>query len=323
MGSNYCIRCGNNLVPQARFCPRCGAPVSGGFTGAVGAPRPGVVGAGPTGTVLAMAQGGFMTFAHKALPQAAPVMQQVGPLQALGTGFINAFRGIGRACTDVRLLIPALLLTVNWVTLTVLSYFGVQYKWVEVWQWLSSGSTGVQGGALGIIGSGFGKGVFAMFFMSLLVPLFHGQNPFSQYIAGAKAGFTAGGISLKQIALLGLGAGLAITLFQFMTYQGSAAGGMTAIAGFFVALRSLSQRSGFLWQMVGSLVSKRGGPVDQGSITRFKLGLALGFMLAGGLMFIPFFYICYLVGGVLCLLSLVLLIVAVLIGEPRQARAGA
>lgn len=342
MESWQCSKCGAwSGQGAARFCGKCGAPhsgfaggpagagMSGGMAGMAAMPGGagvaavaggGMTGAGMTAVAAAMPGAGIMAFSHRLSAAAGPGLQALNPLVTFGRGILNLFRGMGRSFTDIRLLIPALLLVANWITLTLLPLFGVNFKGLNVWAWLTNGGTGAQGGVLGIAGGVFGKGVFAMFFMSLLVPLFQGRNPFKQYAAGFKEMFSGSGITLKEIALLCLGIGLAVTAFQFMTYSASPAGGMTAIAGCFVSVRSLASRSGFLPQLVGGLVSKTGQPVDTGSVRRFISGLALGFALSGGLMFIPLNYWGYIIGGSVAALGLVLLVIALLVSS--QANTG-
>ena len=291
-----CVQCGNILNENTKFCVVCGATCK--------------VEKLVEYDAKAMDISGEVAFTQ-ALPSPSSLLQAVNPIKHLFGGFSRVIKGFGQAFKDKKKLIPAIILAIIWVTMTLLPLLGVDMSKVRWLSWLTFAQGGLRGGVTGILGGIIGKGIFAYFIMGIIINLMNKQNPFKPYINGTKKFFSAFALkSLKQTALFILGVGLALIAFNFMTWNASSMNSMAGIAAFFLAIRAMSQKAGFLKQFIASLITKKGCKIDMAAVNRLMAGWAMGFALGTALSLINYRYIGYISGGVIVVGGIVLFILS-------------
>jgi len=247
----------------------------------------------------------------QALPSPASFLQAVNPIKHLTRGFLKIIKGFALAGKDKKKIIPAIILATIWITLTLLPALGIDMSSVRWLNWLTFAQGGIRGGITGIVGGVIGKGILAYLITGVFVNLINRHNPFKPYINSAKKFFLAFALkNLQQTALLILGAGLALIAFNFITWNASSMNNMAGIAAFFLAMRSMSGRYGFLKQLAASLITKKGCLVDMAAVNRLMGGWAVGFAFGTALSFVKYAYIGYATGGVAVIAAMVLFIVS-------------
>ena len=309
--SKFCKSCGAQLKPDVKFCASCGAEaqVAGAQTLAV--PSVGAAAKMAANVSFASATAGEIRFAH-ALP--GDLSATIGPLKCILQGLMGLFRGFGSAIKDKKRLIPALILALIWFTLTLLPSLGINPMPVRWLSFLTFAGGGTSGGITGLVGGVVGKGVFAYFLMSLVLPLARGQKPFSGIGSGLKQFFPAiGAKNPAQLAPLLLGAGAALIGFNFMAGNASLQNSMVGIAALLLSLRALSGKAGFLRRFIGALVAKKtseGKIIDASAINRIIAGMTAGFALAVPLSAVRFTDFGYILGIPAVLAGILLYIIA-------------
>jgi len=247
----------------------------------------------------------------QALPSPLSLLQVVNPIKHLLSGFLRIIKGFSKAWKDKKKLIPAIILAVVWITLTLLPALGIDLSRVRWLNWLTFAQGGIRGGISGVVGGVIGKGILAYLLTSVFLSLINRHNPFKVYINGAKKFFSAFAIkNSHQTALLILGAGLSLIAFNFITWNASSMNNMAGIAAFLLAVRSMSGRYGFLKQLAASLITKKGCHVDMAAVNRLMGGWAMGFAFGTALSFVKYAYVGYATGGAAIIVAIVLFIVS-------------
>nr|HPJ22086.1 hypothetical protein [Clostridia bacterium] len=255
----------------------------------------------------------------------------VGPFKYLGNSLMRTIKGFKSVFKDKKLLIPVIVLAVTWLILNLLPVFGVDMVAVRVLSFLTFAKGGTTGGALDIIGGLAGKGLFAYFITSMVVPIFtrkkqtkqdKGQKSSksgnSQFFSSLTESF--GNLALMPSLLSGCA--VALLLYNFMTGDNSIQDSMAGIAALLLSIRAASNKSGFLRGFLTSLITKKRGNRETefkadgkpeetlGKVKRFIAGITLGFSVAIPLSIIGYSYTSYIAGAVLMLASIVLFIVS-------------
>jgi len=246
------------------------------------------------------------------LPVSGDLSAAVGPVKCLLQGLSGLFRSIGAAFKDKKRWIPALILGLVWFALTLLPLLGVNPLPVRWISFLSFAGGGTSGGITGLVGGIVGKGVFAYFLMSLVIPLTRGQKPFAGIAGGFKRFFPAFGTKgTTQSAHLLAGMGAALVFYNFITGTASLVNSMAGVAALLLSLRALSGKAGFLRRFLGALITKKTakGSANTEAVNRIIAGMAAGFALAIALSAIPFAYIGYAAGAAALAAAIVLKIV--------------
>ena len=226
------------------------------------------------GIVAAPASAGEISFAQ-ALPPIGEIAAAAGPVKLLFGGLKNIFRGFFAAFRDKKRWIPAAVLAVVWLLLTLLPLLGFNPAPVRWLSFLTFANGGTTGGLLGLIGGVVGKGVFAYFLISLVVPPNRGQKPFAGVWGGI--GRLIPSIAAKtpvQMSGVLAGMGAALVGYNFMTGSVSIQQSMAGVAALLLSLRALSNRTGFLYRFFGSLTKglRKNNQMNPDAATRLLAG---------------------------------------------------
>ncbi len=263
-------------------------------------------------TAAAPASAGEISFT-RALSPAGEIAAAVGPFKCLADGVIGLAKGFGAALRDKKRWLSAAVLAVVWLALTLLPFLGVNPPAVRWLSFATFAGGGTTGGLTGLVGGVVGKGVFAYFLTSLVLPLTRGQKPFAGVAGGLRRFFpslAAKGPAQLSGVLAGMGA--ALIGYNFMVGPASLQNSMAGVAAFLLSLRALSGRAGFLRRFAGSLTTafRKDKRADTQVLGRLLAGWAAGFALAVPLSALPFAWIGYTLGGFILLGAIVLKIVS-------------
>ncbi len=128
--------------------------------------------------------------------------------------------------------------------------------------------------------------VVAAFLNAAILPLFEKKPPFSG-IQGSMKNITRS-MKIGSASALGplfYGLGIALLLYGFMNITQTGKNAMVGLVAAVLLIQGIGSRGGFVWGFLFSIAnSKSKGKVPQyASITRFLLGMSLGFTLSAGL----------------------------------------
>ena len=257
---------------------------------------------------FAQAAPGEFSFVQSGASALASASAILGPAQVLLSGGKRMLGGLKAAWKDKKKLIPALIMAVLWILLTLLPALGVRIPSSRLLNFLTFARGGMSGGVAGFVGGVIGKGIFAYFIMALIVPLFSGKNP----MTSLKGGFTRllGSFAIKDagalVPLLG-GAGAALIVYNFLNASTYIGNSMAAISVFFLTVRALSSKAGFLRGFLRSLLYKIGkNKLPSGAVVnRIMAGFAAGSALAIPLSLLPPAFIGYLCGGLFAVAAVI------------------
>lgn len=306
--SKFCKACGTKLDDNAKFCDSCGTksempqsskteitqiPYLGGIT-------PAPLGSGEI----------IFTILPKLSEGIVPVPN---PIKVLLYGAFNIIRGIGAAFKDKKKWIPAIIMAVIWLSLTLLPSLGFNPRWIQGLSWLTfaQGGLGLPGynNWLQVTGGIVGKGLVA----SLVFSLFSGGNPLKKIGSGLKAMFSSYACkSIEQIGSLLIGIGFALAFYNFMAGYASLSMSMAGVSALLLSLRALGSHTGFLRKFFGGLTAKKtskGKAVDTSTVNRIIGGMATGFMLSVPISALNILYLPYILGGVIFISGIIIAII--------------
>ena len=311
-----CIYCGSVLRDGAKFCLSCGKPQMPSMGQPVQgqsvqqpyqqpvqqtppiqqqAPQPGM---GQQLGQMAAQYGGQVarTAATQAVGMAASAgmatampgeftMGEFGGVMGMVSQGVNMVRGAGGKLSGLKNakksmvgpIITAVLFAILWIVQYILTKKGIDNPFTKVLGWLTYSSGGTSSNFLPMIGGFFGKGMVAMAFCSL----FNGGA--KSMVGGIKkvfSGETFKGINVGPILL---GFGVAMVCYQFFTGYGTLTGGMTAVGGLAVALRTLGGGGGLIRFLIGLITSKKKMGENKTGSTMwggFSMGMSFGFTAA-------------------------------------------
>ena len=319
MVPNFCVHCGAELKAEAKFCPFCGKTLAQPVPQAA---QPVPQATQPVPQAVQPAQQ-VRTAAEALLRQSAPAQDGEialgsfgGGAEALGAAqallsplqtLRNEARAFARRFTAMfkernwKKLLPAAALGMIWLTLMLLSHFGIS---IPILNWLTFAQGGVGRSLPGWLGGLLGKTTVA----AALVSMLSGGLP--ALGGGCKALFRRRGV--PSLGPLLLGAGGALVLYQF--YAGSAhwTDLMSALSGAALSLVALGRGDGFLARLAQALTAKKTGGLrlpDREKADGLLAGAALGFTLGAAVSLIPFGWLPVILGGACLLAGLVLTIV--------------
>lgn len=243
--------------------------------------------------------------------QVAGVMSAISPFTTLVSGMKRIFISFKSAFKNKKALIPAVILAVTWIVLTVLPMFQINPLPVKLLSWLTFAQGGVSNHFIRMIGGIIGKGVVASFVISL----FSGGNPFGKIKSGIKNMRTSFRCSsLGQAGALLLGMGFALVSYNFMAGFSSFAQSMVGISALFMTLRSLGSSGGFFRRFIGGFTAKKGSPVNMSIVNRIFAGMTTGFGVAIALSALPWAYAPYVIG----LIPIVAGMIFLMIGKTKK-----
>lgn len=341
MNDRFCKNCGNKMDGTANFCKSCGAktealqPAQESSARATEHNAAGAMQAKPEAgeknskskavasdivstAVFASETAGAMVFRQ----DAGGVAEILGPLQVIIQAVGDLFGKIKGAFKEKKRIVPIIMITLIWLVLILLPMLGIDSGIFRFLSFLTFAQGGMSGGILGLVGGIIGKGVFAYFIFSIVIPLISGKNPLKGIGGTFKELFSQFSIkSSGQVAGLLLGAGAALVAYNFFVGSASLQNSMVGAAAFFVALRTFSSRTGFVRRLVSSVSTKFSGGkrADLSFVNRFGAGLSTGFALAVPLSALPGGALPYLCGAVCAVVGAVLIFIAR--GSGKEAHA--
>lgn len=237
-------------------------------------------------TAFAAAAAGEMSFTQS-MPAAGNGIPGMGPFKYLLSGIGLIFKGFKEVFVNKKRSIPVLVISLIWFLLMLLPVLGVNSSAQNWLSFLTFAQGGTGGGLLSVVGGFIGKGIFAYFLTSLLLPL-SGGKPFAGLGGGLKTLFGSFGFrDKKAFALLLTGIGLALICYNFLTGNASLQNSMVGIAAFLVSLRALANNGGFLRGFFMSFLkksTKAAVPASSNAtciMAGWTWGFALGVLLSG------------------------------------------
>ena len=242
----------------------------------------------------------------------APVQAQTQEKVGVGKYLKNVFQQGLQVLKNPIKLLPTLAIGAVWMIIGVLSSIWKPFPWpMQVLSFFSYAEGGLFGGVIGAIGGIAGKVVMAVFINSLILPLFEKKPPFVGVAGGVKGMFASmSKDTLKGIAPLLLGIGLALLLYTFMNINQRWQNSMVGIVALVMLLQNIGNKGGFLFGLLLSIansVSKVHVP-SQMDITRFLTGMTLGFTLAVGLSLVGLHW-CFLLAPFFLITGIILFVV--------------
>ncbi len=331
--ARFCTKCGASLNEDAKFCTGCGSVAELEQTAQINKEAPPKSTVNPQAAVR-QAQSAVNTVSKlTGVSLAAPsvageaalgggfnpmstVSQIAGPFAELFGGISRIFKGFAAAFKNKKALIPAIILAVTWIGLTLLPMLGVNPLPVQLLSALTFAQGGMSNNALGIVGGLLGKGMFATLFVSLFNGRLNGMGRGLKDTFSAFKNKTAG-----QLGMLLAGAGLALVTYNFIAGYASLWQGMAGVSGLLLSLRALGGGNGFIRKIFTSLTAKKtsnGKVANTAALNQILAGLTTGFALSLVLSAIPWGYTPYCVGGAALLAGAVLALVG---GGKKEAAA--
>ena len=202
------------------------------------------------------------------------------------TTFGAWLKGYLRQCGEVfkhpKLLLPTLILAVVWIILGILQTHVRANLPMKVLNFLTFAQGGLYGGFIGAVGGILGKVVVVAFVNVLIVPLFQGGHPFSNFgssMTAFKESFKSE--SSEALTPLFKGIGWALIFYVLFNWTQSAENSMVGIMSAVAALLALGRKGGLVWGLVSSIAGSlsKGKTPDYTNIMRVLTGLSLGFAL--------------------------------------------
>ncbi len=334
----FCKYCGGPLSPNANFCTACGAkvqavgppaehtgnPASTAFdvraVQTPAPPGPATDAAVPTKqaictaaellgkTISAPASAGEMRF-YNNVPENGHLPAAIGPFKCVAQEFFRTVKGLKALPRDKRRWIPAAVLAFIWLVLMLLSALGWNPPPVRGLSFLTFAGGGTTGGLAELVGGLVGKGVFAYFITTLVMPLTRRQKPFTGIGSGfAQWVFVLNTKGQGPFSALLTGMGAALITYNFMAGSATPSNSMVAITAFLLSLRALSSKDGFLRRFIGSLTAalQKSRHIDTALVARLMAGFTAGFALALPLSLIPLDAIGH-IAGILALVAAIVL----------------
>ena len=202
------------------------------------------------------------------------------------TTFGAWLKGYLRQCGEVfkhpKLLLPTLILDVVWIILGILQTHVRANLPMKVLNFLTFAQGGLYGGFIGAVGGILCKVVVAAFVNVLIVPLFQGGHPFSNFgssLTAFKESFKSE--SSEALTPLFKGIGWALIFYVLFNWTQSAENSMVGLMSAVAALLALGRKGGLVWGLVSSIAGSlsKGKTPDFTNIMRVLTGLSLGFAL--------------------------------------------
>jgi hypothetical protein len=282
----YCINCGGEIDDDAKFCRHCGNPVNNSedtsaetkadelsktviskITGAI----PASAQAGETALGDSFSLAGGLISSYK-----GETGKILSPARAIFNTIGSFFKGIAGLFKTPKNLVIILVLLAAWIVLWFLKDSDSQI--VKISSFLTFANVGEGRSIIGAIGSAFGKGTVAAFW----VALFSGGIP--AMFRGIGGMFKKTG-EKRSIGYLIIGAIVGAALY--LAYAGiktsTWGSAMAGIAGAVLAAVVLGRKSGPLYELIQAFSSKAENGVRKvrsGKVQSMFSGLSAGFVLA-------------------------------------------
>ncbi len=271
-------------------------------------------------SIAASSTTGEMFFLHPYSAGPNLTMETLAPWKLLYSGVLGLFKGLKNLFKDKKQLISIGIITMLWIVLSILPILGISSPVLSILNFFTFAQGGVSSKISGMIGGTIGKGVFAYFVFSIILPLLSGKKPFTGFGRSLKKLFSGFLIrNPSQIGILLLGVGTGLMLYRFLSGNGSLENAMVGIAAFFVSVRALQSQAGFLWGFMTSFINKyfKRLSKDIAAVQRLIAGYSSGFAFGVVLSFIGVGSISHLVGFLLMIIAMILMALS------RNKKAGA
>lgn len=333
MKNKFCTQCGDEVKPNDKFCVTCGSKIEQELEIEEQKPKAfkteSLVEENQKNKVInqdsiskvkqifgntsfAAATAGEMFFTQ-AIPSMNNVTSNLGPIKYLLNGIKNILKGPKNILKDKKMLISTIVMAIIWILLAILPTFGAYSKPIRYLSFLTFARGGMGQDLINIIGGTIGKGLYAYFITSLFLPILSGKKPLKGIGGGIKTIFKTFAVKdINQLVPLFLGSGVALIIYNFLTGNALLINSMAGIVGFILALRALSRKTGFLRGFIMSVVNKfsKNKFTDTYFVDSTISGITTGFALSILLSAIPFRYICYIIGIVFVIVSIILKLVS-------------
>lgn len=238
------------------------------------------------------------------------ILSEISPLKFLFGEAKRFVQEIIASFKDIKKLIPTIVLAVIWIVLILLPKIGVNPIPVQILSFLTFAQGGISNDPFRMFGGLVGKGLYAYLITLLVIPVTMGQNPFKSIASGLKSSVEQYKNMDSNLVLLLTGAGIALIFYNFMAGYASPWKSMAAVTAMLLTLRSVANNSGFLTRFLNSLLNKIKKPVNEkNNVKNIISGMSAGFALSIPISAIPYVYICYALGVVMIIASVILLIV--------------
>lgn len=262
--------------------------------------------------VLASASSGEMTFIQSSTAGLGLPDSNVDPFRYLFDGIVRIVSGLKNALGNKKHLLRVIILAFLWLVLAILPALGVFSPVFTFLNFFTFAQGGLGNGLTGIIGGTIGKGVFAYFLFSIIMPG-KGAKVFLGVGVGVKKMF--GSLMVKNTKMLALtlfGISSALLVYKFLTGDPSLQNSMVGIAAFFISARALANKAGFLRGFINSLFMKLFTNLagDIANVNRLIAGWTAGFGFAVLLSALGLGVIGGLLGGLALIVAIILALVS-------------
>lgn len=290
--AKFCTSCGAELDENTNFCCACGSPVSNGNVSNISnntiqgktviqtvKTTSKIVGQIVGGSSEASSVSGETMMGSSAASSLFGSVGQVtailSPIKVIIGGFKSIKSGFLAALKDKKKLIPAIILAISWIVLTLLPALGINPFPVKILSFLTFAQGGMSNNIIKLFGGIIGKAVFASFVFTL----FGGGNPLNK-LKGYFRSFTSvfkTKTRLKVPVML-FGISFSMIIFNFIVVSATPWSFMAGIATTYLSLKALS--GGFLRKLLTSIFAKlfKGKTTD--FVKNFLVGSTTGFTLS-------------------------------------------
>ncbi|WP_441361609.1 hypothetical protein [Acholeplasma laidlawii] len=221
-------------------------------------------------------------------------LNALNPIHILKKGFLSIPSGFKGLFKDKKRFIILIALAAVWIVLILLPYLGFNPLVVQILSFLTFAQGGTSANPLRMIGGWLGKGVYAIFFVSLF------EQGFKPVIRGIKEILRQDKSDQKQsISTIIIGMGIAGILYNFLTGYAAWIKSMVGVAAIVTVLSAIALKKGFLFDFIRAITytclkhKKTSNEVISKSLME---GLILGFLISIGLSFLPIGYAPYIFG---------------------------
>ena len=227
-----------------------------------------------------------------------------GPTKVIRASFKSLFATILSNFKNPIKLIPAIVLVVVWLTISILQASGINPLPVKILSFLTFAEAGLHGGFIGAIGGIIGKGLFACAVV-IIISLFKKKNKcekrsLKETIHGSF------GFSLNTLFVFLVGIGVAMLFYLFISGGATKRAFMGGMAVMLLAALS-ALNGGFIPNIINAFTSKGKTKASEAGVG-FTRGLALGFIISAFVGLIGINLILIITGLVLVVVGIVFMV---------------
>jgi len=266
--ARFCTKCGAELEENQNFCIICGAPVTpkgnngSATTTTVSQNQPHIPNLKSVASTAGRMFGGSSSasaISGEAMIGGSAAGSLLGgtgaailsPLKVIVGGLKSIKAGFKAALKNKKKLIPAIILALTWILLTLLPALGINPLPVKILSFLTFSQGGMSNNIIKMFGGILGKTIFATFVFSI----FGGGNPLNKFKGYFKS-FT-GTFKAKdklKIPVMLVGIAFSMIAFNFIVVSASPWSFMAGVATVYLSLKAMS--GGFLRKLLTSIFAK-------------------------------------------------------------------